>query len=120
MVTGNAVQARAKLLLFAKPSALGTAKPATIFRNTCKRSCSRHIQHLICVVLARGWRRQRLPVSLVQLDYLFHEAAKFGEDPFLIIAMAAAVDQAGAAADEALVLIRPLNDFRVPGAVLHP
>ncbi len=31
MVTGNAVHARAELLLFAKPSALGTAKPVTIF-----------------------------------------------------------------------------------------
>jgi len=36
MVTGNAVHARAELLLFAGLSALGTAKPVTIFRATAR------------------------------------------------------------------------------------
>jgi len=33
MVTGNAVHARAELLLSAKLSALGTAKPVTMFQG---------------------------------------------------------------------------------------
>jgi hypothetical protein len=32
-VAGNAVHARAELSRFAKPSTLGTAKPATIFQG---------------------------------------------------------------------------------------
>ena len=43
MVTGNAVHARAELLLFAGLSALGTAKPVTIFLSAWDGEGCHHI-----------------------------------------------------------------------------
>jgi hypothetical protein len=50
---------------------------------------------------------------------LFDHLAQFLEDGPFILAMAAAVHQSRRTPDEALVLVRPLDNLRVPGAFSH-
>ena len=77
------------------------------------------VQHFVGVVFAGGGWGEGLAVLVEELDRLFDEVAQFGEDLFLVRAVTAAVEQAGAAADEALVVFAPFHDFDVAGCVVH-
>src|SRR5947209_1925041 len=77
------------------------------------------ILHFVGEVSTGRGGRQRPPVLFVERDGLFHDLAQLVEDFSFVLAVATSVDQPGRAADEALVLLRPLDDLRVPGAVCH-
>jgi hypothetical protein len=68
---------------------------------------------------ARGCRRQRLTIRLVKLDRFLDDLAQFVEDLPFIVAVPAALDQAGSAAYVALVLVGPGNDLHVSRTLLH-
>ncbi|MDD4267442.1 MAG: hypothetical protein GXY25_04655 [Pirellulaceae bacterium] len=52
---------------------------------------------------------------MTKLDCLFDNLAQLSENRFLILAMATAKEQAGAASDVALIFIGPLNNLHVSG-----
>lgn len=66
-----------------------------------------------------GRLRQRLAVPLHRLDPLVDDPAQLGVDGRLVVAVAAGADDARALADKAAILVGPLNDLDVPGAVAH-
>ena len=71
------------------------------------------------VVLAGGWSGQRPTILRVLLDGLLDQPAEFGKDGLFIVAVAPTVEQARAAANEALVFFGPLNDLDVACCDVH-
>jgi hypothetical protein len=69
--------------------------------------------------LSGGRWRQRFAVLQGDLDPFVHDLAQFGIYFGLVVAVAAWADDAWALADEALILIGPLNNLDVPSAVVH-
>ena len=63
--------------------------------------------------------RQWLPSLFERLDRLVDKLAEFREYLFGIVAVATAIEQLRAAADEAVVFIRSLHDFHVSVALPH-
>lgn len=63
--------------------------------------------------------RKRLASFMVELDSLLHDAAEFREDGLFIGAVASPIEEAGATADEALILLRPFDNFDVSGGIVH-
>src|SRR5689334_3587627 len=70
---------------------------------------------MIGEIAARSRRRQRLAVLPVQVDGFLDDLAHLP----LVISVAAAEDEPRGAADVALVLFGPFDDFHVSGTVLH-
>jgi hypothetical protein len=63
--------------------------------------------------------RQRLSVLPVEIDGLVNDLTQLGEHLPLVIAVTAAKDQTRGSADIALILLGPLDDLYVSGAVFH-
>ncbi len=82
-------------------------------------SGSRDLPHLICII-APGCPRWKWPaLHAIQLDCLIDYLAQFLEDRLFVIAMGPAVNQTRRAAHIAMILLRPLDNFCIPGAVFH-
>jgi hypothetical protein len=58
-------------------------------------------------------------VSPFDIDAFVHDLAKLGINRGLVVTVAARADDAGTLADEAIVLIRPLDPLDIPDALLH-
>ena len=56
---------------------------------------------------------------MVDRDGFLDNLAKFGENGFLVSAVASTVDQPWRTSDVALVFVRPFDNFRVSGTLFH-
>lgn len=54
------------------------------------------VLHPVGEITTGCWRRQRLPVSLVQRDGVFHDLTELFEDGSLVVAMTTAQKEPGA------------------------
>jgi hypothetical protein len=76
-------------------------------------------QDLLCKISPDGRGRQRFAAALDDLDPLVHDPAQFREHSRFLITVTAGTDDAGALANEASVLVGPLNHFHIPRTFLH-
>jgi len=74
----------------------GHAAPSAALRN--------HL-HRVHKLSAREWSRQFFAVTLVKRNYFIHLLAQLGEDDPLVGSMASTVEQFGATADPAVILV---------------
>jgi hypothetical protein len=70
-------------------------------------------------IAASGGSREGPAVLMIELNGLFDDLAKLGEDFLFILAVTSTVQQPGSTADVALVLLGPLDDLCVERALFH-
>ena len=93
--------------------------PKELKSNSMGGVRSSHVLHLVSVITPRSRRRQRFAIGAIQSNRLLDDMAQLFEHLFFIIAVSAAVNQAGRAADIALILFRPFDDLCVTGTFFH-
>jgi hypothetical protein len=89
-----------------------------LYRRRCDQPSHAPPQHVF-EFLQRHRLRQRLACFLKCLDRLFNEFAKLGEHLLGVVTVGSALHQLRAGADEALVFVRPCDNFQVSVAFRH-
>src|SRR3990172_10744790 len=76
-------------------------------------------EHLVGIVFPTGGRWQGLPFLLIQGQHLLHHLANLRKHFFLVVAVAATVEQSWTTAHKTLIFFRPFHYLDVTSAFFH-